>query len=54
MVFMKELVKDTGGFLSYSSITFFFLGLFFCENGEIRTVLWFSENTGFEIKELLW
>ncbi len=37
MVFMKELVKETGGFLSYSSITFFFLGLFFCENGEFRT-----------------
>ncbi len=35
---MKELVKDTGGFLSYSSITFFFfLQGFFGENGEIQT-----------------
>jgi len=56
MVFMKEPVKETGGFLSYSSITFFFLGFCFGENGAYKSepVLWFSENTGFEIKELLW
>jgi hypothetical protein len=37
MVFMKELVKETGGFLSYSSTTFFILGVFLGENGAYKS-----------------